>query len=89
MHGANLGVRADAYLAAGGHPRLATGEDVALVRSLEALGARLLRTAVDPVLTSGRRVGRAPDGVAGDLAALEHSPSAPVGGRALPEARAS
>jgi hypothetical protein len=47
-----------------------TGEDVGLVRRLELSGARLLRTARRPVVTSDRLTGRAPDGVARDLAEL-------------------
>ncbi|WP_336922706.1 glycosyltransferase [Aquipuribacter sp. SD81] len=70
VHGANLGVRASAYLAAGGYPPLSSGEDVALVDGLAGTGARLVRTARWPVLTSDRLVGRAPDGVAADLREL-------------------
>ena len=70
VHGANLGVRAGAYLAAGGYPPVPTGEDVALVDGLVRTGATLLRTARHPVTTSDRLVGRAPEGVAADLAEL-------------------
>lgn len=70
VHGANLGVRGDAYLEAGGYPPALTGEDVLLVAALEQRGARLLRTARHPVVTSDRREGRAPEGVAADLAEL-------------------
>lgn len=70
VHGANLGVRGDAYLLTGGYRPVRTGEDVLLVRALEAGGVRLLRTAHAPVVTSDRLTGRAPDGVAADLAAL-------------------
>jgi len=73
VHGANLGVRGDSYLAAGGYPPVLTGEDVLLVSSLERSGARLLRTARHPVVTSARREGRAPEGVAADLAELAAS----------------
>jgi len=40
VYGANLGVRADAYLAAGGFPPLRDGEDVALVRAIETMAAQ-------------------------------------------------
>ncbi|WP_380169384.1 glycosyltransferase [Jannaschia sp. R86511] len=73
VHGANLGVRGDAYLRAGGYPPVTTGEDVALVEALQRTGARLLRTAQAPVVTSDRLSGRAPDGVAADLADLAAS----------------
>ncbi|WP_369069500.1 glycosyltransferase [Kineococcus terrestris] len=75
VHGANLGVRADRYLAAGGFPDLPVGEDVALVEAVAAAGGRVVATTGEPVLTSGRRSGRAPDGLSGDLrrlAALAH-----------------
>jgi glycosyltransferase involved in cell wall biosynthesis len=70
VHGADLGVRGSAYLRVGGFPEVVTGEDVGLVRRLELSGARLLRTARHPVVTSDRLTGRAPDGVARDLAEL-------------------
>lgn len=70
VHGANLGVRGSAYTAAGGYPPVLTGEDGSLVEALQATGARLLRTAGHPVVTSDRRSGRAPGGVAADLQAL-------------------
>lgn len=72
VHAANLGVRADAYLRAGGWHDLATGEDHDLWRRLEAIGARRLSTSRIEVLTSGRRVGRAPHGFAEALGA--HNP---------------
>lgn len=68
VHGANLGVRARAYVAAGGFPHLTEHEDVALVRALSARGAAV---ATGPtVLTSGRRTGRTPGGFAAFLRAL-------------------
>ena len=70
VHGANLGVRADAYLRAGGFPDRPAHEDVDLVAALVASGARVVATDACDVLTSGRLVGRAPGGVRG-LPALE------------------
>lgn len=69
VHGANLGVRADAYRKAGGWRSLATAEDHDLWSRLRATGARTLSTNRTRILTSGRRVGRAPDGFADALAA--------------------
>jgi glycosyltransferase involved in cell wall biosynthesis len=64
VHGANLGVRADRYLAAGEFAPVDRDEDVLLVDALRDLGVTEARTALIPVLTSGRRVGRAPAGFA-------------------------
>lgn len=72
VHGANLGCTGAAYLRAGGFPALATGEDVALVRALEGAGV-VVRSADFPVVTSARRVARAPHGFAGYLSALADS----------------
>ncbi len=69
VHGANLGVRADAYRRAGGWAALATGEDHALWSRLRMGGGPLLNHARLCVLTSGRRTGRAPLGFAAALAA--------------------
>lgn len=62
VHGANLGVRASAYRAAGGFRALATAEDCALVAALPA--ERVHRTGRSPVRTSGRWPARAPAGFA-------------------------
>lgn len=70
VHGANLGVRADVLLAAGGFPDLARDEDVALVRAVESLGERVVSTDAAPVLTSGRMTGRTGGGFAGYLREL-------------------
>ena len=68
VHGANLGVRADNYLRAGGFSDVDTDEDVLLVAALRRLGVRECRTALIPVLTSGRLNGRVPGGFGGYLA---------------------
>ncbi|MFJ5806325.1 glycosyltransferase [Streptomyces sp. NPDC093093] len=70
VHGANLGVTAQAYLSVGGFPPLRVGEDHALVDALNRAGHRVLTTAACPVLTSARVRGRARGGFADDLAAL-------------------
>ncbi len=54
IHGANLGVAADAYLRAGGFEPLACSEDVALVTALERAGARFAWSAAPRVVTSAR-----------------------------------
>ncbi|WP_241990475.1 MULTISPECIES: glycosyltransferase [Cryobacterium] len=68
VHGANLGVRADRYLQADGFSDVDSDEDVLLVEALRTLGARECRTALIPVLTSGRLDGRVPGGFGGYLA---------------------
>ncbi|MCV2491387.1 glycosyltransferase [Geodermatophilus sp. YIM 151500] len=67
VHGANLGVRGSAYLAGGGFPPVPVGEDVALVRALEAVGGTVLRTPACPVRTSARRRPRARGGFGDDI----------------------
>jgi glycosyltransferase involved in cell wall biosynthesis len=71
VHGANFGIRGDAYLALGGWPPLASGEDVDLARRAARSGhLRITRTASIPVLTSTRRDGRAPRGFSSYLRGL-------------------
>ncbi|TIH40593.1 glycosyltransferase [Subtercola vilae] len=67
VHGANLGVRASVYVAAGAFDSLAEHEDVDLVARLRSLGARIVASADAEVLTSGRQQGRTPGGYAGYL----------------------
>ncbi|PJI93521.1 glycosyltransferase [Luteimicrobium subarcticum] len=64
VHGANLGVRADLYLAAGGFQPLPEHEDVELVARLRRAGARTVATDACWVRTSGRSHGRTPGGYA-------------------------
>lgn len=71
VHGANLGVRADAYLAVGGWSALLTGEDHALWLAVRGAGYPTRSTRSMRVVTSGRRHGRAPAGFAADLRALD------------------
>ena len=70
VYGANLGVRASSYLAAGGFPGVDFDEDQALVDRLRRNGARIVATDTTRVLTSGRTAGRAPQGFAAYLLAL-------------------
>lgn len=67
IHGANLGVSAEAYRRAGGFLHLACSEDVAFVKSLEDCGARIAWSARPRVVTSARRDGRAAGGFADTL----------------------
>jgi glycosyltransferase involved in cell wall biosynthesis len=68
VHGANLGMTAAAYLAAGGVPPLELAEDRALASSLSQ--RRVLRTARIPVTTSSRVSARVRGGFAGYLDSL-------------------
>lgn len=71
VHGANFGIRGDAYRALGGWRPLVTGEDVNLARRAAVAGQlRITRTAAIPVITSVRRAGRAPRGFSSYLRAL-------------------
>jgi cellulose synthase/poly-beta-1,6-N-acetylglucosamine synthase-like glycosyltransferase len=71
VHGANLGFRASAYLAAGGFPEVPTGEDRALVAALTAAGSRVRYTRAVSVATSARPNARAPHGFSSYLARLD------------------
>lgn len=70
VHGANLGVRASAYVAVGGFAPVQAHEDLGLVARLVAARHRVARPPGPPVVTSARLAGRAPAGVAADLRAL-------------------
>jgi cellulose synthase/poly-beta-1,6-N-acetylglucosamine synthase-like glycosyltransferase len=74
VHGANLGVRADAYLAVGGFGDRAVDEDVELVARLRRAGRTCVATDRVRVRTSSRRAGRVPHGFSSYLAALGASP---------------
>jgi len=67
IYGANLGVRASSYVAAGGFPAAREHEDQRLVAALRRAGARVTASIATPVLTSGRVEGRTPGGYAGYL----------------------
>jgi hypothetical protein len=71
VYGANLAIRADAYLDVGGFPPVMHGEDQSLVDALTVGGHRLLRTRAVSVVTSGRLLGRAALGLAHHLALLD------------------
>lgn len=71
VHGANLGVRASAYLAAGGFQAVPGHEDVLLVKALRACGADVRASGKLHALTSGRLHGRAREGFADYLSRLQ------------------
>lgn len=77
IHGANLGVCARAYQRVGGFEPLASSEDVALVKALQAVGARIAWSAAPRVVTSARREFRAPGGFGSTLLRVSeaHAPS--------------
>jgi glycosyltransferase involved in cell wall biosynthesis len=71
VHGANLGVRACAYVRSGGFPPVANHEDRRLVEALSELeGVVIERCRWLAVTTSGRLDGRCHEGFAQSLAAL-------------------
>lgn len=74
--GASLGFRADAYAATGGFEACAAGEDARIVDVARRLGLRVRHDAAVRVETSSRRVGRAVDGLADHLRAIDVAGSA-------------
>lgn len=70
IHGANLGVSAEAYHRVGGFEPLRTSEDVAFVRALQLVGARIAWSAAPRVVTSARKLFRAPGGFGATLLGL-------------------
>jgi glycosyltransferase involved in cell wall biosynthesis len=71
VHGANFGIRADAYMTLGGWQPLSLGEDVDLAGRAACTGhLRITRTASIPVVTSSRTAARASGGFASYLTAL-------------------
>ncbi|AOE67261.1 glycosyl transferase [Pseudomonas fluorescens] len=85
IHGANLGLSADAYRNAGGFQHLVTHEDVRLVADLERTGARIAWTATNPVITSARRDYKCRGGFGEYLMSMlaPHGPELPAGGPPL------
>lgn len=75
VHGANLGVRADAYRDTGGWLPKACSEDHCLWDRLRARGWPVVSPTASVVATSPRLRGRAPGGFASDLAALGRAAS--------------
>jgi glycosyltransferase involved in cell wall biosynthesis len=79
IHGANLGVCAQAYRRAGGFPPLQSSEDVALVNALIASGANVAWSAAPRVVTSARRNFRAPHGFGATLLRVDELAAASRG----------
>lgn len=74
VHGANLGLRADAYEAAGGwRPHTIVGEDHDLWRRLARGGVARVQPTDVVVTTSSRQRGRLPGGFASNLRRLERA----------------
>ena len=71
IHGANMGVSAQAYLRAGGFMALSSKEDVALVEALQASGATIAWSAAPRVVTSARQNFKAQGGFGARLAQIE------------------
>jgi hypothetical protein len=76
ISGASLGVRRTAYCRVGCLPRVALGEDKALIALLSREDARIRYSPSVHVITSGRTNGRAPGGVADTLAIRSKEPEA-------------
>jgi cellulose synthase/poly-beta-1,6-N-acetylglucosamine synthase-like glycosyltransferase len=74
VHGANLGVRADAYLNVGGFPSVELAEDHALWHALRRAGYVCRSSVALRVTTSARLTGRAVGGFADDLRRLMTGP---------------
>lgn len=79
VHGANLGMRASAYLGAGGFGHLVTAEDHAFVSAFTLAGYSVARAADIAVTTSARLSGRAPLGFSHLLTRLATDAPAPRG----------
>ncbi len=80
VHGANLGVRASAYLEAGGYAPLALHEDVDLAARVRAAGRPWVASDRVRVRTSGRTTSRVDGGFAGYLTALAEPARVPATG---------
>ncbi|WP_123381018.1 glycosyltransferase [Pseudokineococcus lusitanus] len=79
VYGADLGVRASAWRAAGGFPRVDSGEDAALLDAVAAAGGVVVRPTWPRAVTSGRTRGRADGGLADLLADLAGPGRVPSG----------
>jgi GT2 family glycosyltransferase len=82
VHGANLGVRAEAYLRVGGFPALPVAEDRALVEALRTAGESVAFRPDLAVFTSARISRRVRGGFSDFLSRLQERRPVPVG---LPE----
>ncbi|MEO7854851.1 MAG: glycosyltransferase [Rubrivivax sp.] len=78
VHGANLGVRTDAYVRVGGFDALVCNEDVALVEALQEAGVVIAWSMRPKVMTSARRDFKAPNGLGATLERIEGAVGAAV-----------
>jgi glycosyltransferase involved in cell wall biosynthesis len=78
IHGANLGMTAEAYRLAGGFAPLRSSEDVALVQALEDAGVPVVFSARPRVWTSARPDPRAPGGFGEALRSMSQALSLPA-----------
>ena len=69
--GANMAMHTSTYMKLGGFPPLVSGEDARLVDDAARAGFRVRHDAASIVHTSGRRHGRAQNGLAASLCALD------------------
>jgi hypothetical protein len=76
ISGASLGITRTAYCRVGRLPRVPLGEDKALIALLSRQDAKIRYCPTAHVITSGRRHGRAPGGVADTLAIRSRQPDA-------------
>ncbi len=79
IYGANFGVRASAYLAAGGFARVTSDEDRTLVHNLRSRAFTVTATDSARVMTSGRVHARAPHGFGTYLRSLAQLLPPPAG----------
>lgn len=70
-YGASLAVTAEMYALSGGMPPVHTPEDVAFYQALRRVNARFRHSPLVQVTTSTRQTGRAPQGLANQLAQWE------------------
>lgn len=82
VHGANLGIRADAYVQVGGFPTIELAEDHALWHALRRAGFTCRSSVAIRVATSARLAGRATGGFADTLRELVASHAADEAGAA-------
>lgn len=73
LGGASLAFRLGCYNSLGGFPPLVSGEDTALVTAARLQGWRVRHDRNVHVITSARTLGRAPGGLAGELALFPRS----------------
>jgi glycosyltransferase involved in cell wall biosynthesis len=73
IHGASLGMNAKTYLRAGGFSALAHSEDRALYEAAVSLGGLVFHDPSVRVVTSARRVARAPLGFSSALSSIERT----------------